>query len=101
MVDTWKTLYPKEQGYTFIHKVLKKSSRIDYILLSRTLYFLLSNANVSSLGLTDHFAVVCRLEKCDTIHGPGRWFCDNRLLKDKQCINRINNLLDLLENPKR
>ena len=89
IIDIYRNLYPDDLGYTFYHRGFKKSSRLDYMFISRSLYCLLSNASVSSIGLSDHFAVISRFEKRDINLGPGRWICNNQLLRDEQCAQRI------------
>ncbi len=89
MYDIWRTCYPDEPGYTFYHKVLKRSSRIDYSFITSNLLFSISEANVSSVGLSDHCALSFRLQKQEVAKGPGRWFCNNNILKEEQCKDRI------------
>ena len=101
MVDIWRALYPDKHGYTFYHRDLK-SSRLDYVFVSRSIYCYVLNADISSLGLTDHFAVTCLLEKCDIVKGPGTciWICDNSLMSDDQCIEHIQTFWRYWQNSK-
>ena len=89
MYDVWRTIYPDEHGYTFYHKILKRSSRIDYSFISNNLLFMIPDASVSSVGLSDHHALSFHIQRQEVKRGPGRWFCNNNALKDDQCKDRI------------
>ena len=59
LIDTWRYIENKP-GYTFYHNVIKRPSRIDYVLVSETLGYQLKEISVDSSGLSDHSAVIVR-----------------------------------------
>ena len=50
----------------------------------------IKNISVSSMCMTDHRIVDLRIDDSNTIHGPGKWICNNTLLDDIQCKERIH-----------
>ena len=92
LIDLWQTIHPDEEGYTFYHKGLKRSSRIDYIFVSQTILNEIMSIGNSALSLTDHRIIVMRLNKENILKGPGRWMCNNLLLNDEHCKIRIERL---------
>ena len=93
LIDVWRTIQLNNPGYTYYHKGLKRSSRIDYIMfMSSELLNQTNDVVTCSTGLTDHRIISMKLSDDDIPHGPGRWKCNNSLLKDSECINRFHNL---------
>ena len=82
LTDTWHKIYPDNPGYTHFHHATKQPSRIDYIIMSSNLCDKIDQIYNNATGLTDHQAVIVKLNDLDTSHGPGRWICNNNLLED-------------------
>lgn len=90
ILDVWRTVHPDEPGYTHYHKVTKKPSRIDYILTSSNLINNVTDITVYTHGLSDHHVLNMKINNPQVCHGNGRWICNNSLLKEDDCILRIN-----------
>ena len=76
---------------TLYHKGLNKTSRIDYFFVSETVMTQVKEFSVNTTGLSDHRIITMRLGKRTMQLGPGRWFCDNAVFRDKECKTRIKN----------
>ena len=61
LIDAWKHK-SNQSGYTCYHKILKRPSRIDYVLISETIENQMKDIYVDSIGITDHSAVIVRFE---------------------------------------
>ena len=92
LLDTWRNIQTNNPGYTYYNKKLRKPTRIDYILSHDTFLNQVKDITVSTVGITDHRLINLRLDNSETIKGPGRWLCNNTLLKVEECNNRIINL---------
>lgn len=54
LVDSWRTLNPKVQDYTFYSSVLGTYSRIDMICISKKDMLRVCNINIEPITLFDH-----------------------------------------------
>lgn len=88
LLDSWAHISNKP-GYTYYHKGIKRPSRIDYVLISQTLGNQLQEVSVDSSGLSDHSTIFVRLNNQSVPTGKGRWICNNEILKDEQCRDRV------------
>ena len=88
LIDIWRHTNNKP-GFTFYHKIIKRPSRIDYVLMSDTLGNQFKEISVDSSGLSDHSTVLVRLDNKSIPMGKGRWICNNELFKDDQCKIRV------------
>ena len=89
LFDVWNTVYPNDKGYTHFHKATKQPSRIDYLFISSSALNNVADVTVNNCGLSDHSIVCLKLNNPSICHGQGRWICNNSLLKDDDCIFRI------------
>ena len=100
LIDSWRTVHPDKEGYTHFHKGSKQANRIDYIFVSYNLINNVNDVSVTSCGLSDHQVICLKIDDIKTPHGQGRWFCNNSLLEDSECIARITKLWDFWKSQK-
>ena len=100
LIDSWRTVHPDKESYTHFHKGFKQANRIDYIFVSYNLINNVNDVSVTSCGLSDHQVICLKIDDIKTPHGQGRWFCNNSLREDSECIARITKLWDFWKSQK-
>ena len=60
-----------------------------FFLMIRIATLNVKGVQVNAIGTVDHRMVSFCIDKQDVVLGTGRWVCNNSLLKDDDCKNRI------------
>ncbi len=93
LCDIWRTLHPNEKQFTWRHLSKPILRRIDYMFVNERLQEVVMECSINDFPLTDHKSVLMSIGK-DKIHrGPSYWKMNNSLLKDKEYVDNINDLL--------
>ena len=93
MLDVWRTLKPDENGYTWRRKGQTIFSRLDYFFVSANTLQLINDVDILPGFRTDHSIVKFTLVLVTHQRGPGYWKFNVSLLKDKDYLDRINDLI--------
>ena len=118
--DVWKTLKGDEQGYTWCNGSNTPTSRIDYILLSKSFCYQCENVKLQHIPsshsngtrMSDHKCLIFSFIVNENLRGPGYWKFITSLIENEDFKNEINvflknykfdrnNSLDSWENLKR
>ncbi len=93
--DIWREQNPNLKAYTWSKPNMTSARRLDYILTGAN--FTDSNYNLEtyfqSVELTDHRSVILNISDQTTNKSNNIFKIDNRLLKDKNYVNIIKNVI--------
>ena len=90
--DTWRIKNPATRRYTWRQKNPLIQCRLDYFLLSDSLYDSVVDIDTLPSVHTDHSAITLHIKHLpDSKHGPGHWKFNNSLLKDNQFTETLTN----------
>ena len=92
--DVWRVLNPDELQFTWKRK--------DPLIMSRLDYFMVPYENLNSIGdcqivngvLSDHHFVEMTILVNDQIQGRGYWKFNTSLLKNKEYVEQVNEIID-------
>ena len=95
-IDLWRYLYPDRNDFTWRWlKPTSSFSRLDYFLVSETFTQFVEGVKLYPGFRTDHPSLGMKVAfSCDK-RGPGYWKLNTSLLRDKDFIEKINNLLEI------
>ena len=96
LVDCWREKKKNFPGFTWRrHRPYTLAERLDYIFINEALLQFLDRIRVQSVPRTDHDAVIAVLVFRKSERGRGFWKFNTSLLKDKDYLDKINQLLDI------
>jgi exonuclease III len=97
MMDIWRTLNPDSTRYTWRKKLNNgiQQARLDYILIASHLIYKVKDCAIHHAMYSDHNPVELVLNGLEQNNkGRGFWKLNTSLLKDKEYIQKINEILD-------
>lgn len=89
LIDIWRWHHPKSNNFTYYSAKYDTHTRIDYILISKSL---LQEAPSSDIGYkiwTDHAWVECQIKWATLAAKPRTWRLDTQLLKDQTTVEKL------------
>ena len=96
LIDVWRKMYPYKKQFTWRQVSLGIYSRLDYWLISSSLYKSVCSADIRPALKCDHNAVSLKLKVSSLTRGKGFWKMNNSLLTDdtfklniKNCIKKV------------
>ena len=92
--DLYRELNPYTKRYTWRRRNPIKQARLDYFLCSDTLVDIVNSCIIKPGYRTDHSFVIMKLGICKFRRGRGLWKLNCSLLKNKDYLILINNLID-------
>ena len=97
LVDLWREMHPEDSGFTY-RKMRPKVmyNRLDYFLTSEETMQYVDRVDIVPGFRTDHSIVSVKLRFHHEKRGPGYWKLNTALLRDKDYVDRINNLLEIM-----
>ena len=96
LTDVWRHCHPDQHGFTW-RKLNPKPvfSRLDYMIVSDSVVQFVQEISLLPGFRTDHTTVEMTLDFHVDKRGPGYWKFNVSLLRDKDYVDKINNLLDI------
>ena len=97
LCDVWRIYNPDSRRYTWRRFTNKSTqqSRIDYFLISNNLLYEIEKTSITTSILTDHNQILIKLHGTDKQQrGTGIWKQNASLLKDKQYIDKIKEVIN-------
>ena len=76
----------------------KKQARLDFYLVSETLFQFVIDSDIVAGYRTDHSGIILKLKLQENERGRGYWKFNNTLLKDKKYIEEIKNTIEEVKN---
>ena len=96
LLDIWRILNPDSKRYTWrgMTRSGQAHSRLDYFLISSNMIYDLSKASISPSIRSDHSIISISFKLIDSVErGRGFWKFNGSLLKDKQYVDMINQVI--------
>ena len=96
MIDLWSTL-KTDPGYTWCDGTNTPKSRIDYIFISCSFSYIVSNiilrnipgTHSNGVRMSDHKCMKVVFDTCSNIRGPGYWKFNTSLLENQDFVNEM------------
>ena len=88
--DVWRIKHPNQKSFTWSQKSPFIFCRLDYWLISDSLYDMVGNVEIVSAIKTDHSAITLQLHKIEEgVKGPGFWKMNTSMLNDTVYIDEV------------
>lgn len=93
LVDCWREEHIAERKYTWLRKNPFKQARLDFFLISGSLYSKVDDCDILPGYRTDHSMITLTLllDKCSK--GNSYWKFNNTLLKDGNFVQKIKEVI--------
>lgn len=95
LCDPWRTLNPLKKEFSCFSSLSKTSSRIDYFLISLTLFSNIESCVYDSAVLSDHSPTSLLYIDTKLHKGPSNWRLNHRWLQNSDFIKFIGAQIDL------
>lgn len=82
LTDTWRMFHRNEKEFTWCRKPLFIAHRLDYILVTDTVFNHVSECNILTVAHSDHRAVDLQHKISKVKRGPSYWKFNDNLLHD-------------------
>ena len=92
--DAFRYFNKDARRYTWHKKNPIKRARLDYFIVSENLIDLIDKCNINPGYRSDHSFVELIITLCKFVRGRGLWKFNCSLLKDKEYLININNVID-------
>ena len=90
LIDIQRVKHPNINKYSYVSKVLKMRSRIDFFLVARNLTKYVQKVDIQSSIAPDHMTVLLSLHWTKVVpRGPGFWKFKNALLEDNNFVEQM------------
>ena len=91
LIDVWHELNPTSKTYTWIGKSTnpKKYARLDFFLISNSLFPFISKASIEPGILSDHSLPGIEIDFRKFQRGRGFWKLNNSLLRDEKYVDLV------------
>ncbi|KAJ8034522.1 hypothetical protein HOLleu_21400 [Holothuria leucospilota] len=95
LLDIWREQNPCKIEYTRIRDAVtgRTASRIDRLLISKSLMLSVSRSSINPYPKSDHNVVAILLNLSVIPRGKGTWILNNPLLKDEMFCAMIRNVI--------
>ena len=88
--DVWRIKHPSQKSFTRSQKSPFIFCRLDYWLISDSLYDMVGNVDIVPAIKTDHSAIILQLHKIEEgVKGPGFWKMNTSILNDAAYIDEV------------
>ena len=88
--DVWRIKHPSQKSFTWSQKSPFIFCRLDYWLISDSLYDMVGNVDIIPAIKTDHSAIILQLHKIEEgVKGPGFWKMNTSILNDAAYIDEV------------
>ena len=91
LIDVWRELNPSAKKFTWTGKTSRPSklSRLDFFLITNSLFPFIKNAKIEAGILSDHSIISIEIDFRNFTRGRGYWKFNNSLLKDKTYVEKV------------
>lgn len=94
LYDVWNTCNPDIYEFTFFSPVHHTMSRIDYILVSKSLLPCIHSSEIGSIFISDHAPISASFDMSLTTCKQGNWCFNNHLLSDQTLISEATSFIN-------
>ena len=91
LIDVWRELNPTQKTFSWVGKTTnpKKFARLDFFLISNSLFPFIKNAKIEPGILSDHSMPFIEIDFRNFKRGRGFWKFNNSHLKDLTYVSRV------------
>ena len=89
ILDVFRELHPESQRYTWRRKNPTKMARLDYFLVSNSLFNSVNDSYVEASYRSDHSMVILSIKLQEFKKGKGLWKFNNSLLHNKEYVELV------------
>ena len=89
ILDVFRELHPDRQRYTWRRKNPTKMARLDYFLVSNSLFNSVNDSYVEASYRSDHSMVILSIKLQEFKKGKGLWKFNNSLLHNKEYVELV------------
>ena len=94
LCDIWRDLNPDCQRYTWRRTAPFQQAKLDFFLVTDPIVSLAEDSDINCGYRTDHSMVLLKLKFNEKTQHKTFWKFNSSLLKDKQYLDEINELID-------
>jgi len=88
-VDAWRLLHPETNRYTWRQRHPKVQCRLDFFLVSQSIAYTTTHAEISPGGKSDHSMITLKISIHSNPWGPGVWKLNTSFLIEMSYVNQI------------
>ncbi len=89
LIDPYRVIYPTKKEYTWRQRKPLIQCRLDYFLISSSLFGIIDKCNIKPGFKTDHSFINISLKLDESLRGRGFWKLNCSLLKDHEYVYKI------------
>ena len=89
ILDVFRELHPDSQRYTWRRKNPTKMARLDYFLVSNSLFNSVNDSYFEASYRSDHSMVILSIKLQEFKKGKGLWKFNNSLLYNKEYVEVV------------
>ena len=93
LIDPWRELNLENMQYTWRKKNTRKQARLDFFLISESLFMDVTNSKILPGYRTDHSQILLQFDFGKFVKGNSYWKFNNSLLRDSKFIEEIKELI--------
>lgn len=93
LVDVWREMNIEKNQYTWRRKNTNKKSRLDFFLISESLFVDVQETKIQTGYKTDHSLVLLKFDFDKFKKGKSYWKFNNSLLKDQIYVREIKKII--------
>ena len=86
LIDPWRELNLETNQFTWRKKNSTKQARLDFFLISETLFMEVTNTKILPGFRTDHSQILLQFDFGKFVKGKSYWKFNNSLLKDTKYV---------------
>ena len=94
LIDIFRLCHPNDKCYTWRRKHPIKQARLDYFLISNSMFDLVKTCNIKSSYRSDHSSIKLEIEFSKFRIGKGIWKFNTSLLSNQDYLNTIKNIIN-------
>ena len=97
LIDVWRKLNPSSKKFTRTGKTSRpyKLSRLDFFLITNSLFPFIKSAKIEAGILSDHSIISLEIDFRNFTRGRGYWKFNNSLLRDETYVEKVKSVLKM------
>ena len=97
LLDPWRVLNPDEYRYTWRQRKPEIHCRLDFFLLSQSIFGSVNSVDISPGYKTDHSLVTLKLSLHTNQRGPGFWKLNTSFLLETYYVNLVKTTIKMVK----
>ena len=97
LIDPWRELNLETNQFTWRKKNSTKQARLDFFLISETLFMDVTNTKILPGFRTDHSQILLQFDFGKFVKGKSYWKFNNSLLKDTKYVEELKEIIKFVK----